>query len=66
MERREMIKREIATLEKALEKGDLKSFKSDWLFLIKKKIWAHYLTTQPFILLLKSLVPQPDHRPNLR
>ena len=26
MERREMIKREIATLEKALEKGDLKSF----------------------------------------
>ena len=36
MERREMIKREIATLDKALEKGDLKSFEK-WLVVFNKE-----------------------------
>jgi len=31
-----------------------------------KKIWAHYLTTQRYIPLLKFSVPQLDHRQKLK
>ena len=60
-----MIKREIATFREGFGEGDLESSKIILLIIIGKKIWAHYLTTQPFSLLLKSLVPQLD-RQNLR
>ena len=67
MERREMIKREIATLEKALEKVNfVESLKSDWLFFNEEENLGHYLTTQWYALLLKILMPQLDHRQNLR
>ena len=41
MERRKMNKREIATLEKALEKVILKTLKIVWFKYEKEKIWAH-------------------------
>ena len=52
--KKEMIKREIATFTEGFGEGDLKSLKIILLIIIRKKIWAHYLTTQKFILLLKS------------
>ena len=58
MESKKMIKRKIENLEKALEKV---IFKNDEdcvvVFLYRKKIWAHYLTTQRYVLLLKFKVP---------
>ena len=39
--KKEMIKREIATLEKALEKVILKTLKIVWFKYEKEKIWAH-------------------------
>ena len=64
--KKEMIKREIATFRKGFGEGDLESLKIVLLFIIMKKIWAHYLTTQLFILLLKCQVPQSDHLQNLK
>ena len=51
--KKEMIKRKIATFRKGFGEGDLESLRIVLLFLIMKQIWAHYLTTQLFILLLK-------------
>ena len=52
--KKEMIQREIATFRKGFGEGDLKNLRIVVLIIIRKKIWAHYLTTQLFILLLKS------------
>jgi len=52
--KKEMIKREIATFRKGFGEGDLESLRIVLVvFIIRKQIWAHYLTTQLFILLLK-------------
>ena len=47
--KKEMIKRKIAAFRKGFGEGDLESLKIVLLFVIMKKVWAHYLT----ILLLK-------------
>jgi len=52
--KKEMIKRKIATFRKGFGEGDLESLRIVLVvFIIRKQIWAHYLTTQLFILLLK-------------
>ena len=52
--KKEMIQREIATFREGFGEGDLKILNIVLLIIIRKKIWAHYLTTRLFILLLKS------------
>ena len=51
--KKEMNERKIATFRKSFGEGDLESLKIVLLFVIMKKVWAHYLPTQLFILLLK-------------
>ena len=51
--KKEMNERKITTFRKGFGEGDLESLKIVLLFVIMKKVWAHYLTTQLFILLLK-------------
>jgi len=52
--KKEMIKRKIATFRKGFGEGDLESLRIILVvFIIRKQIWAHYLTTQLFILPLK-------------
>ena len=48
--KKEMIKRETATFRKGFGEGDLENLRIILLFIILKQIWAHYLTTQLFIL----------------
>ena len=52
--KKEMKERKIATFRKDFGEGDLENLEIALLFVIIKKVWAHYLTTQLFILLLKS------------
>ena len=57
MERREMIKREIATLEKALEKGDLESFEKCLVVFNKEEnlgSLSHYSTVYSSIEILSA------------
>ena len=42
--KKEMIKREIVTFRKGFGEGDLENLKMVLLFVIMKKVWAHYLT----------------------
>ena len=51
--KKEMNERKIATFRKDFGEGDLENLKIALLFVIIKKVWAYYLTTQLFIFLLK-------------
>ena len=48
-----MNERKIATFRKGFGEGDLENLEIVLLFVIIKKVWAHYLTTQLVILLVK-------------
>ena len=51
--KKEMNERKIATFRKDFGEGDSENLEIVLLFVIIKKVWARYLTTQLVILLLK-------------
>ena len=48
-----MKERKIAIFRKDFGEGDIENLKIVLLFVVIKKVWTHYLTTQLFFLLLK-------------